>query len=65
MSGTEDKTPSQPEQPKETAMADISIKISQGLPSQKSGDDTTNWNDRVSIDPNGEKNIRTDESYKS
>ena len=65
MSDTDDKTPSQPEQPKETAMTDISIKISQGLPPQESSSDTSNWNDRVSIDPNGEKNIRTDESYQS
>lgn len=64
MSDNEDKQPKQPEPQKETAMTSISRQISQGLPPQKSDTDTSNWNDRISIDPNGEKNIRTDQSYK-
>jgi len=32
------------------------------LPHQQSATDTSNWDDRVSTDPNGAKYIRTDDS---
>jgi hypothetical protein len=32
----------------------------QELPDQQSASDTSNWDDRVSTDPSGEKYIRTD-----
>ncbi len=32
------------------------------LPPQKSATDTSNWDNKVSTDPSGEKYIRTDES---
>ena len=35
------------------------------LPPQQSATDTSNWDNKVSTDPSGEKYIRTDESYDS
>lgn len=57
-----DKDKSQ-EQTKETAMkkADSS---NDKIPSQSSPRDTSNWDNKVSVDPNGEKNIRSDQSYR-
>lgn len=57
-----DKDKSQ-EQTKETAMkkADFS---SDKIPPQSSPRDTSNWDNKASVDPNGEKNIRSDQSYK-
>lgn len=34
------------------------------VPPQASPRDTSNWDNKVSVDPSGELNIRTDESYK-
>ena len=35
------------------------------LPPQQSATDTSNWDNKVSTHPSGEKYIRTDESYDS
>ena len=50
MSDTEDT--------KETAMLQGAVEI----PPQLSATDTSNWDDKVSTDPSGEKYIRTDDS---
>lgn len=51
MSNTEDTK--QTATPKTTEVVEI--------PPQKSATDTTNWDNKVSTDPNGEKYIRTEE----
>lgn len=61
MSDTEDNKPQ--EQPKETAMLGADTPSFEAPP-QASPRDTSNWDNKVSIDPNGERNIRSDESYK-
>lgn len=40
-------------------MSDVEEQEQQELPAQTSSDDTSNWDDRVSTDPSGEKYIRT------
>ena len=35
------------------------------LPPQQSATDTSNWDNKVSTDPSGEKYIRTDENYEN
>lgn len=40
-------------------MSDTDEQEQQDLPTQTSSDDTSNWDDRVSTDPSGEKYIRT------
>lgn len=35
------------------------------LPPQQSPTDTSNWDNKISTDPNGEKYIRTDENYEN
>lgn len=57
-----DKDKSQ-EQTKETAMKKVDSS-SDKIPSQSSPRDTSNWDNKVSVDPSGEKNIRSDQSYK-
>ena len=52
MSDTEDT--------KETAMLPNTEAVE--LPPQQSPTDTSNWDNKVSTDPNGEKYIRTDDS---
>ena len=57
-------TDNQPqEQPKETAMLGADAPRLE-VPPQASPRDTSNWENKVSVDPSGELNIRTDESYK-
>jgi hypothetical protein len=51
------------EQTKEKAMLKAESS-SDKVPPQKSPRDTSNWDNKVSVDPNGEKNIRSDQSYK-
>ena len=48
---------------KENAMLQASEAVE--LPPQQSATDTSNWDNKVSTDPSGEKYIRTDESYDS
>lgn len=45
------------EETKETAIIEPSQAIE--IPSQQSATDTSNWDDKVSTDPSGEKYIRT------
>lgn len=59
MSNTDNKSQ---EQTKEKAM--LKAESSNNMPSQSSPRDTSNWDNKVSVDPNGEKNIRSDQSYK-
>ena len=57
-------TDNQPqEQPKEVTMLGADAPRFQ-VPPQASPRDTSNWDNKVSVDPSGELNIRTDESYK-
>lgn len=51
------------EQSKETAMLSTDAPRFE-VPNQVSPRDTSNWDNKVSIDPNGDRNIRSDESYK-
>lgn len=48
------------EQTKETAVVEPSQLVE--IPPQQSATDTTNWDNKVSTDPSGEKYIRTDDS---
>ena len=58
-------TDNQPqEQPKETTMLGADSPRFE-VPPQASPRDTSNWDNKVSVDPSGELNIRADESYKS
>ena len=57
-------TDNQPrEQSKETAILGSDTSRFEVL-QQTSPRDTSNWDNKVSVDPSGELNIRTDESYK-
>lgn len=50
------------EQPKETAILGSDAPHFE-VPSQESPRDTSNWENKVSLDPGGELNIRTYDSY--
>ena len=57
-------TDNQPqEKPKEVTMLGADSPSFE-VPPQASPRDTSNWDNKVSVDPSGELNIRTDESYK-